>query len=217
MKLVFNSKYRERPKRSRSVFEGVVVYDDDIDYPAFCRKRNVEKMDGYNEYCQLWREFIDLKTEVRWRNKSQRDKKIPRIQTLIEQTQKIIDAKDALTTNETNLASKKNTQKQKETDFLKELNVEKKRILEYENNILLGEIRDLQEVINLALKSPSKEELDKLVAQYGTFQSYHIQLWTQMDNLIKALSENAYVKNRNDDDHFKLEAYKGALYDMIDK
>lgn len=67
----------------RSVTEGVVVYDDDIDYPAFCRKRNVEAMEGYDEYCTLWREFIDLKAEVRWRNKPNETKQIPRIYTLL--------------------------------------------------------------------------------------------------------------------------------------
>lgn len=190
-------------KRSRSVSEGVVVYDDDIDYPAFCRKRNVESMDGYDEYCALWRAFIDLKTEVRWRNKyipKNKLKVIPRIQALIEESReddkKLKDTRDKL---------------QKEID---------------------DETQKLTPTPPLSITTPQKEALEKRIAdlktsllktpkpkqeEYEYYEAYHISIWEQMERLIEKLSENAYVKNRNDNDPNKLEDYRRALYDMIDK
>jgi len=60
------------------------VYYDEVDFPAFGKRRNVETHKGYKEYCQLWREFIELQTVVLWRNKPT-DKTIPRIQSLIDE------------------------------------------------------------------------------------------------------------------------------------
>lgn len=179
----------EVPKRSRSVSEGVVVYDDDIDYPAFCRKRNVETMDGYDEYCALWRDFIDLKTEVRWRNKPKNDSKIiPRIQELIEDDKRLKDTKEKL-------------QKEIDAERIKPDTEESKRRIANLNTTL----------IKTPDPNPDKQ------AEYEYYQAHHISIWKQMDELIEKLAQNAYVRNRNDDDKNKLEDYKMALYDMIEK
>jgi hypothetical protein len=165
----------------------VVVYDDDIDYPAFCRKRNVETMDGYDEYCALWRDFIDLKTEVRWRN-NPKNKVIPRIQELIEDDKRLKDTKDKL-------------QKEIDAEKLKPVTEESKRRIAYLN----------AEFIKTPDPNPKKQ------AEYRYYEAHHISIWEQMDALITKLGDNAYVKNRNDNDLNKLEDYRRALYDMIDK
>jgi hypothetical protein len=192
----------EVPKRSRSVSEGVVVYDDDIDYPAFCRKRNVETMDGYDEYCTLWRDFIDLKTEVRWRNKfipKSDPKVIPRIQALIEESReddkKLEDTRDRLQ---------------------KEILAENTKLQTAISNNDVSQKEDSEKrIVNLnttLLKTPKPKKLE-----YQYYEAHHISIWEQMEKLIEKLADNAYVKNRNDNDPNKLEDYKMALYDMIEK
>lgn len=187
------------PKRSRSVSEGVVVYDDDIDYPAFCRKRNVETMDGYDEYCTLWRDFIDLKTEVRWRNNPKNDPKvIPRIQALIEDDKRLKDTKDKLQKEIAEESTKLNT-------AIASGDTSQKEALQ----------KRIDNLNTTLLKTPDPNP-DKQ-AEYQYYEAHHISIWKQMDELIKKLGDNAYVKNRNDNNLNKLEDYKMALYDMIDK
>jgi hypothetical protein len=187
------------PKRSRSVSEGVVVYDDDIDYPAFCRKRNVETMDGYDEYCTLWRDFIDLKTEVRWRNNPKNDPKvIPRIQALIEDDKRLKDTKDKLQKEIAEESTKLNT-------AIASGDTSQKEALQ----------KRIDNLNTTLLKTPDPNP-DKQ-KEYQYYEAHHISIWKQMDELIKKLGDNAYVKNRNDNNLNKLEDYKMALYDMIDK
>jgi hypothetical protein len=187
------------PKRSRSVSEGVVVYDDDIDYPAFCRKRNVETMDGYDEYCTLWRDFIDLKTEVRWRNNPKNDPKvIPRIQALIEDDKRLKDTKDKLQKEIAEEKTKLNT-------AIASGDTSQKEALQ----------KRIDNLNTTLLKTPDPNP-DKQ-KEYQYYEAHHISIWKQMDELIKKLGDNAYVKNRNDNNLNKLEDYKMALYDMIDK
>ena len=187
------------PKRSRSVSEGVVVYDDDIDYPAFCRKRNVETMDGYDEYCALWRDFIDLKTEVRWRNNPKNNPKvIPRIQALIEDDKRLKDTKDKL--QKEIAAEKTKLQTATSSGDTSQQEALKKRIDNLNTTLL---------------KTPDPDPKKQVEYQY--YEAHHISIWEQMDVLIEKLAQNAYVKNRNDDDPNKLEDYKMALYDMIEK
>lgn len=181
----------------RSVAEGVVVYDDDIDYPAFCRKRNVEAMEGYDEYCSLWRDFIDLKAEVRWRNKPTKDGTIPRIQTLVKDIERQREDKPNLPTK----IAVQNAKLVNETDY------GKKEALRKEINYLKTYLA----------KIPEDTKLDAKETEYKTFQTYHVALWKQMDKLIEDLAKNEYVKRRNHDNVLKLEDYKRALYDMIDK
>jgi len=126
------------------------VYYDEVDFPAFGKRRNVEIHKGYKEYCQLWREFIELQTVVLWRNKPT-DKTIPRIQSLIDE-----------------------------------------------------------------VKRTNPIDQSKL-NEYNEYMETHIFLWAQMNETIEALSNNEYVKGRNQNDSFNINNYKMSLYDMINK
>lgn len=192
--------HERKEKTRRSVSEGVVIYDDDIDYPYFCRKRNVEKKPGYQEYCELWRDYVDLSTEVRWHNKysvGKNDKGdvkryIGRIQDLIseinrnrnEEVQKLMEKYDA----EKDIAKKQQKLKDKADELKKE---------------------------DGSTPENDKSEYQKQIDKALLYESYHIDVWQRMEEIIKKLRENDYVKERNSNDVNKLENYERALYDKI--
>lgn len=193
--------HQRKEKTRRSVSEGVVIYDDDIDYPYFCRKRNVEKKAGYQEYCELWRDYVDLSTEVRWHNKYSVEKNdkgdvvktyIVRIQDLIseinrnrnEEVQKLMEKYDA----EKDIAKKQQKLKDKADELKKE---------------------------DGSTPENDKSEYQKQIDKASLYESYHIDVWRRMEEIIKKLKENDYVKERNNGDVNKLENYERALYDKI--
>lgn len=194
--------HQRKEKTRRSVSEGVVVYDDDIDYPYFCRKRNVEKKAGYQEYCELWRDYVDLSTEVRWHNKYSVEKNekgevvktyIGRIQDLIDEIKRNRNAEIAILNEKYNAE----TDPKKQQKELKD----KADALEKEKNTTPPE-KD---------KSEYQKQIDKALL----YESYHIDVWQRMEEIIKKLRENDYVKERNNGDVNKLENYERALYDKI--
>jgi signal recognition particle GTPase len=184
--------HERKNKTRRSITEGVVVYDDDIDYPYFCRKRNVEKKPGYQEYCELWRDYVDLSTEVRWHNKPNQNNQIPRILDLIAEIKRNRN-KEIATLMEKYNAEPDITKKQEE-------------------------LKDkADELTNEDEKTPEKKksEYQKQIDKALQYQLYHSIVWKRMEELIKKLRENAYVKERNNGDVNKLENYERALYDKI--
>lgn len=185
--------HQRKEKTRRSVSEGVVIYDDDIDYPYFCRKRNVEKKAGYQEYCELWRDYVDLSTEVRWHNKPNQNKRIPRILDLINEIERNRNAEIA-TLNEKAEALKKEVAAKPDPQKTKEIDELEKKATSLQNN-----------------KTEYQKQIDKALQ----YELYHIDVWQRMEEIIKKLKENAYVKERNNGDVNKLENYERALYDKI--
>lgn len=192
--------HQRKLKTSRSVSEGVVIYDDDIDYPYFCRKRNVEKKAGYQEYCELWRDYVDLSTEVRWHNKYSVEKNdkgdvkryIGRIQDLISEINRNRNAEIATLMEKYKAETDPKKQQKELKDKADELKKE-----------------------NGSTPENDKSEYQKQIDKALQYELYHIDVWQRMEEIIKKLKENAYVKERNNGDVNKLENYERALYDKI--
>ena len=190
------TKYKDiNDKRFRSTQSIETIYYDEVDYPAFGKRRNVEERAGYNEYCDLWREFIELQTVVLWRNKPIDDGVIPRIQTLIE-----------------DLKRKKVNRTKNKTE-LDKLEGELKTKTKYQDKRKIGiEMKLLQEELTL-----SNTYIDLKVVEYQEYMEFHASLWAKMTSVIEELSKNEYVQGRNQNNSFNIENYNRSLYDMINK
>jgi len=235
-------KQKERTKRFRPTDEVTFVYDDEYDYPT----RQIDQIDqnsDYTKYRELWGEFIQLLTVVRWKNKPIDNEitriKIPR-EPLEKETADLEEAKDEETKTKAaaETAEKKRIDAETEAaDAVQKANAEnaakKKAAAETiaaDKAKAAKEAADQEKAAKEDAEKAAKRAAEKAIAQkkleeLRAYEAYHINLWKNMDNVISELSKNNYVKRRNltakeyekneNDKDFVCISYQNALYDMI--
>lgn len=236
-------KQKERTKRFRPTDEVTFVYDDEYDYPT----RQIDQDNDYTNYRKLWGEFIQLLTVVRWRNKPVGNE-ITRIKIQLEPLEKetadVKEAKDEETRTKAAAEAAEKKRIDAETEAAdaaetaaKEKDAKKKAAAETEaadKTKAAAEAADQEKAAKEAAKEAAEKAAKKVaekaipqkkLEELRAYETYHKNLWKNMDNVISELSKNNYVKRRNltakeyeknkHNKDFVCISYQNALYDMI--